>query len=128
MTIQPEQRQRLRPRGRKAVSLCLRCAQAIAPDWPLLTLWPYLKMSFPLSLLRMSRHKPRRPLYGEQRRPNTKRTNHLLGYFRHLLAFIKQALDLGKRRLWRLSKQEVSCCLKTTRTRNSVFGNPHTEA
>ena len=31
--------------GRQIFLVCLNCAQAIAPDWPLLVLWPFLKLT-----------------------------------------------------------------------------------
>ena len=34
-----------RSRGRIVLLACLNCAQMIAPDWPLLILWPCIKIS-----------------------------------------------------------------------------------
>ena len=47
-------------RGRQMIAVCLNCAQAAAPDWPLLILWPFLKLSFAKSLTRFSGTKNRR--------------------------------------------------------------------
>ena len=41
-------------RGRQMIVVCLNCAQAAAPDWPLLILWPFLKLSVAKSLTRIS--------------------------------------------------------------------------
>ena len=51
---------RSRSRGRRMILGCLNCAQAIAPDWPLLTLWPFLKLSVASSMGRLSGRKHRR--------------------------------------------------------------------
>jgi len=45
---------RYRSRGRRAIVACLGCAQAIAPDWPVLILWPLLKLSLASSIERLS--------------------------------------------------------------------------
>lgn len=50
----------LRRRGRKVFSACLKCAQALAPDWPLLMLWPWLRLSLSTSLAHLSRSRRRR--------------------------------------------------------------------
>ncbi len=44
-----------RLRGRVVLLACLNCVQAIAPDWPLLILWPCIKMSFASSMIRWVR-------------------------------------------------------------------------
>jgi hypothetical protein len=44
-----------RLRGRVVLLACLNCVQAIAPDWPLLILWPRIKMSFASSMIRWVR-------------------------------------------------------------------------
>jgi len=45
---------RYRSRGRRAIVACLGCAQAMAPDWPVLLLWPLLKFSLASSIERLS--------------------------------------------------------------------------
>ncbi len=45
---------RSRSRGRRLIFACLNCAQAIAPDWPLLMLWPFLRLSVASSMGRFS--------------------------------------------------------------------------
>ena len=46
-------------RGRIALALCLRCVQAIAPDWPLATLWPFVRLTVTSSMARFSRRSKR---------------------------------------------------------------------
>lgn len=53
---------RNRWRGCQMLVVCLNCVQAMAPDWPLLMLWPFLKLSlvsswpaFPRLSLRIGR-------------------------------------------------------------------------
>ena len=43
-----------RSRGRRVFVACLGCAQAMAPDWPVLILWPLLKLSVASSIKRLS--------------------------------------------------------------------------
>lgn len=43
-----------RLRGRRVFVACLGCAQAMAPDWPVLILWPLLKLSWASSIERLS--------------------------------------------------------------------------
>jgi hypothetical protein len=38
-------------RGRVVLLACLNCVQTVAPDWPLLILWPCIKMSFASSMM-----------------------------------------------------------------------------
>jgi hypothetical protein len=45
---------RYRSRGCRVIVACLSCAQAIAPDWPVLILWPLLKLSWASSIERLS--------------------------------------------------------------------------
>jgi len=44
----------VRPRlpGRVTFLACLNCVQAIAPDWPLLILWPCIRISLKSSMVR----------------------------------------------------------------------------
>lgn len=46
-----------RSRGRRVFVMCLGCAQAMAPDWPVLILWPLLKLSLASSIKRLSVHR-----------------------------------------------------------------------
>ncbi len=46
--------------GRQIFLVCLNCAQAIAPDWPLLVLWPFLKLTLASSMASVSGRKNRR--------------------------------------------------------------------
>jgi hypothetical protein len=50
-----------RSRGRRVIVACLGCAQAMAPDWPVLILWPLLKLSLASSIELLSGRKPGRP-------------------------------------------------------------------
>ena len=47
----------LNPRlpGRVMLFACLNCIQAIAPDWPLLILWPCIRISLTSSMVRWVR-------------------------------------------------------------------------
>jgi hypothetical protein len=47
----------LKPRlpGRVMLLACLNCVQAIAPDWPLLILWPCIRISLTSSMVRWVR-------------------------------------------------------------------------
>ena len=47
-------------RGRRLIAACLGCAQAMAPDWPVLILWPLLKLSLASSIKHLSGGKPGR--------------------------------------------------------------------
>lgn len=49
-----------RLRGRRVIVACIGCAQAMAPDWPVLILWPLLKLSLASSIERLSGRKPGR--------------------------------------------------------------------
>jgi hypothetical protein len=40
--------------GQRMFFACLNCAQAIAPDWPLLMLWPFLRLTVASSMGRFS--------------------------------------------------------------------------
>jgi hypothetical protein len=46
--------------GRVMLVACLHCVQAISPDWPLLVLWPCIKISLLNSMVRWSRPMPAR--------------------------------------------------------------------
>ena len=41
--------------GRVMLLACLNCVQAIAPDWPLLILWPCVRLSLASSVVRWVR-------------------------------------------------------------------------
>ncbi len=41
--------------GRVMLLACLNCVQAIAPDWPLLILWPCIRISLASSMVRWVR-------------------------------------------------------------------------
>ena len=53
---------RSRSHGDRMILACLSCAQAMAPDWPVLTFWPFLKLSFASSIARASDCRNRRRL------------------------------------------------------------------
>jgi hypothetical protein len=55
MTRQDSEPNASRLRGHHVISVCFTCAQAIAPDWPFVILWPFLKISVASSIARLSR-------------------------------------------------------------------------
>jgi hypothetical protein len=63
MTRQASEPNALRLHGHQVISVCFRCAQAIAPDWPFVILWPFLKISVASSIARLSRSRLSRQRY-----------------------------------------------------------------
>ena len=63
-----------RSRGRRVIVACLGCAQAMAPEWPVLILWPLLKLSLASSIGRLSGRKPSRTGMRSAGRPGTHRS------------------------------------------------------
>ena len=64
MTRQASEPNASRLHGHHVISVCFRCAQAIAPDWPLVILWPFLKTSVASSIARLSQSRWSRQRYG----------------------------------------------------------------